>query len=273
MNDNTYQRFAASQRATTDLMIPQMALLARRHSLGVLVIDEIQNISAAKSGGTQKMLNFLGHLMNSIGVPVVLVGTQESIDILSSELMLARRNTGQQGMVLMDHLNKDSKDWELFINGIWRYQWTKEFTELTPELSEVLNDESFGIVDVAVKLFVAAQNKAILRGSAGKREIITPELIRQVSNSNQFRMLKKQLDRLKNPQKRDMADPDFALWDKLKSEYDIKNNLPTRKTLSSNIRNDEIQEEAALVKPKKELNKNEVLERTKQQIVTTNDAY
>lgn len=272
MNDDTYQRFAASTRATTDLMIPQMALLARRHSLGVLVIDEIQNISAAKSGGTEKMLNFLGHLMNSIGVPIVLVGTQESIDILSSKLMLARRNTGQQGMVLMDHLNANSLDWDLFIKGIWQYQWTKEFTTLTPELSEVLNSESFGIIDVTVKLFVAAQNRCILRGNTGKPEIITPELIRYVSNSNQFRMLKKQLERLKNPQKRDMADPDFALWDTLKSDQDIKNSLPSRNSIPIKPK-----EEHAKVKANNKLPKNEpnkiVIESVVEQIVTTDDSY
>ncbi len=52
---------------TTDRMIPQIAILANRHSLGALVIDEIQNISAAKSGGIQKMLNFIVHLVNTIG--------------------------------------------------------------------------------------------------------------------------------------------------------------------------------------------------------------
>ncbi len=53
-------------------MIPQMALIAKRHSLGALIIDEIQNISAAKSGGVQKMLNFIMNLINTIGVPVIL---------------------------------------------------------------------------------------------------------------------------------------------------------------------------------------------------------
>jgi hypothetical protein len=272
MSDNTYQRFAASTRSTTDLMIPQMALLARRHSLGILVIDEIQNISAAKSGGTEKMLNFLGHLMNTIGVPIVLVGTQEAIDVLSSKLMLARRNTGQQGAVLMDHLLGNSMDWSLFMRGIWRYQWTNEFTDLTAELSETLNKESFGIIDVAVKLFVGAQNRAILRGEAGKSETITPEMIRQVANSNQFRMLRKQLDRLRNPQKRDMIDPDFALWDMLRSDCDIKPHLPSRNSIMNNERNDELQTEISIPKAKNDVDKS-IIESVKQQIVSKDDAY
>ena len=57
--ENTFHKFAAGGRATTDQMIPQMAMLAQRHGLGLLVIDEIQNLSAAKSGGAQRMLNFI----------------------------------------------------------------------------------------------------------------------------------------------------------------------------------------------------------------------
>lgn len=49
--DNTYEKIVRSGRATTDQIIPQMAHVAQRHGLGILVIDEIQNLSAAKSGG------------------------------------------------------------------------------------------------------------------------------------------------------------------------------------------------------------------------------
>jgi len=210
--------------------------------------------------------------MNTIGVPVVLVGTQETINIISSKLMLARRNTGQQGMVLMDHLNECSKDWSLFVEGIWQYQWTKEYTELTEELSIVLNKESFGIVDVAVKLFVAAQNRAILEGEIGHLEIITPKLIRQVANSDQFCMLKKQLERLQSPQKRDMADPEFVLWDKLKSYQDRKLGKPKREPDQHSIHNDQLQKEPTKVKQKKKSNL-DLINTVAQQVVTLDDKY
>lgn len=83
--ENTFQKFAASGRATTDQMIPQMAMLAQRHGLGLLVIDEIQNLSAAKSGGAQRMLNFIVQLVNKIGLPVLLVGTPPAIGLLSAD--------------------------------------------------------------------------------------------------------------------------------------------------------------------------------------------
>ena len=45
------------------------------HCLGLLVIDEIQHLNQAKSGGAEKMLNFFLQLMNTLGLPVVLIGT------------------------------------------------------------------------------------------------------------------------------------------------------------------------------------------------------
>lgn len=72
--ENTYEKFASSRNNTVNLMIPRMAMIARRHSLGVLVVDEIQHLSAAKSGGSAEMLNFFVTLVNTIGIPVILIG-------------------------------------------------------------------------------------------------------------------------------------------------------------------------------------------------------
>ena len=60
-------------KRTTDEMLPYIALVAANHYLGVWVIDEIQRLSLAKSGGSEKMLNFFTQLVNSVSVPVVMV--------------------------------------------------------------------------------------------------------------------------------------------------------------------------------------------------------
>jgi hypothetical protein len=52
-----------------------MANVAAVLGLGVLVIDEIQRLNEASSGGAAKMLNFFGQMVNQFSVPVVLVGT------------------------------------------------------------------------------------------------------------------------------------------------------------------------------------------------------
>ena len=181
--DNTYQKFSVGRNATVDSMVPQIALIARRHALGALIIDEIQHLKAAKSGGIEKMLNFIVNLVNIIGIPVILIGTPKALDVLNCELMQARRNSGQQGAVIMDNLKKDSDEWKTLMLGIWHYQWTKNVIPLTKEINDTIYDESLGIVDLAVKLFAMTQLKVI---EIGKDEAITPELIKAEAKSNDF---------------------------------------------------------------------------------------
>lgn len=54
-----YAKNFGNKRVTTDEMIAHMATVAANHGIGVLVIDEIQRLSLAKSGGVERMLNFL----------------------------------------------------------------------------------------------------------------------------------------------------------------------------------------------------------------------
>ena len=154
LGDNTFAKFASGGRTTLDQMIPRMGLMAQRHGLGLLVIDEIQNLSAAKSGGAQRMLNFIVQLVNKIGIPILLVGTPHAIDLLSPDFMSIRRSTGQQGACMLDALESKSNDWNNFTKGIWRYQWTADKTELSVELQDVLYELSYGNIDAAVAFFL-----------------------------------------------------------------------------------------------------------------------
>ena len=191
--ENTFHKFAAGGRATTDQMIPQMAMLAQRHGLGLLVIDEIQNLSAAKSGGAQRMLNFIVQLVNKIGLPVLLVGTPPAIGLLSADLMTIRRSTGQQGMTCLSPLERDTFDWKALVKGIWKYQWTAEKTPLSQELQDELHALSHGNIDAAIKLFMETQRLAIRNGRMGNAEVMTPELLRQASTGDGFRLVLQRL--------------------------------------------------------------------------------
>jgi hypothetical protein len=198
--DNTFPKYACGGRATLDQMIPQMALVAQRHGLGLLVIDEIQNLSAAKSGGAQKMLNFIVQLVNTIGIPVLLVGTPPALDLLSTDLMTIRRSTGQQGACVLKPMESQGSDWSNFVKGLWRYQWTADKTELSAELQDTLHELSYGNIDATVKLYMEVQRLAITMGQAGKPEVITPELLRYAAAGDSFRLVLSRLA-LENGQK------------------------------------------------------------------------
>lgn len=199
LGDNTYNKFASGRNTTTDTMIPRMAQIARRHSLGVLVIDEIQHLSVAKSGGQEKMLNFFVTLVNTIGIPVILIGTSKALPILQGEFRQAKRGSGQQGDVIWENMI-NNEHWELLLEGMWQYQWTKQECELTKELKDVLYDESQGIIDIAVKLYAMAQIRAIATG----KEIITPAIIKQVAEDN-LKLIRPMLLALKSGNKREIA--------------------------------------------------------------------
>src|SRR4030095_3827319 len=70
LGTNYYDRYTSSRR-TVDELLPTMARVAALHCLGMLVIDEIQNLRESSSGGQSQMLNFFVQLENTIGVPFV----------------------------------------------------------------------------------------------------------------------------------------------------------------------------------------------------------
>lgn len=177
LETNYFKKYNTA-RLSANAMLPLMCQIARVSNLGIIIVDEIQHLSSAKSGGAEKMLNYFVTLINTIGVPVVLVGTPKALDILQSEFRQARRGSGQ-GDMIWDRLKKDEQ-FILLLEGLWDYQWTSKIAKLTDEYVDVIYEESQGIIDITIKLFVMAQVRAI---SIGK-ECISVSIIRSVAKEN-----------------------------------------------------------------------------------------
>jgi hypothetical protein len=171
----TYYHNYGNRRRIQDELLSDMATIAANHFIGILVIDEIQRLSLAKSGGADKMLNFFVQLINTIGVPVMLIGTYKAMAVLSGEFSQMRRGTGQ-GDLIWDRMDNDEQ-WKLLLESLWRFQYTKKQCSLTTELSDTLYEETQGITDFAVKVYMFAQERAIDSG----KETITPAIIRSVA--------------------------------------------------------------------------------------------
>lgn len=189
----SYYKKTMKGNSSANTLLPVICQISRRCGLGMLIIDEIQSLSLAKSGGAEKMLNFFMTLINTIGVPVVLIGTNKAMSILQSQFRQARRGSGQGDMFFDRIQNKDEASWNLFIEGVFEYQWVRKPCVITQELSDALYEESQGIFDIAIKLFVMAQVRAI----ATKKEEITPKLIRYIAKEN-LKLVRPMLDALKN---------------------------------------------------------------------------
>lgn len=197
----SYHKNYGGKSNTTDEMLPFMALVAANHGIGVLVIDEIQRLSLAKSGGIEKMLNFFVQLVNTVGVPVTLVGTYKSLSIFDGNFSQMRRGTGQ-GDLVWDRMKND-KEWRLFVKALWRFQYTKNVCSLkeNPQLIEVLYEETQGITDLAVKAYMLAQERVI---EIGKDELISASIIRSVCK-DKFKIIRPALDALKSKNKDALA--------------------------------------------------------------------
>lgn len=230
--DNTFAKFANYSKATIDSMIPQIALIARRHGLGALIIDEIQNVNIAKSGGKEKMLNFIKNLVNTIGVPVIVIGTPDSMNLLSGNLQDARRFSGQQGLTIMEPIPYENPVWNIFLKSIWKFQWTNIETPLTDNISYAIHKNSGGIIGEAIKLYAFVQQSAINRGREYD-EIITSDLIENIANSESFYSEKQKIEQIYSKEQKVIEQ---FKEDKI---YSTKQKLPIN--TKKNVSNEDVQ--------------------------------
>ena len=190
LGTNYFNKFGAT-RNSEDYMLAQVAQIAHTQHLGVLVIDEMQNLAKSRRS-CDEMLNFLVKMNNDIGVPVIRVGTNEAFPILQGNFRNARRGTGE-GSVIWDRMMKDD-EWDFFMEEMWEYQWTKLPTSFSEEINKIFYDESQGIIDIAIKLYKMVQWRAI---SLGVKELISIDLIRQAAKDGLF-LVRPMLDAIRS---------------------------------------------------------------------------
>ena len=180
----SYYSHYCTGRASAMQMIAHRARVTDLHYIGVLVIDEIQKLSKARSQGAQNILDFFVRLINTINTAIVLVGTEEAEPVLSNRFSFARRSGGQGEFNW--HPMEKNEVWSCLLEAVWEYQYTQQPFALTQEFIDVMHEVSGGIPDLAIKTYIAAQTRAV----DNKREIVTPSLIRTVAKQQFPRALK-----------------------------------------------------------------------------------
>lgn len=179
---------------TIALLLEQIEAKMKSSFLGVLVIDEMQNLNLAKAGGADRLLGFLHNLVNNLGIPLLFCANPPFDTLLSKSFKSARRaeSSGYFNVELM----KNDDEWELFVDELWCLQWTNVATPLTPSLSNRLYSLSAGNMDLAVRIYYAAQ-KAII-GSSDER--ITEEVL-ELGASIAVRLTKTLTEELRKKQR------------------------------------------------------------------------
>lgn len=145
-----------SRASTTDMLIGAVSSIAL-NNIGMLVVDEIQNVANSKNG--KSLIGALTQLINNSGISICMVGTPESTVFFEQAMQLARRSVGLQYTTM-----KYDEYFQSFCKIIFKYQFLKNQTEITAAITEWLYEHSAGVVSVVVSLIHDAQEIAILTG-------------------------------------------------------------------------------------------------------------
>lgn len=154
--DSNYYNNALRARATIDMLIGSVSQVALNH-IGLLIVDEIQNVVNSKNGKT--LIGALTQLINNSGISIGMIGTPECEKFFESALQLARRSVGLKYGAMPYDLY-----FETFCKVLLDYQYVHNKAELTAGLTEWLYEHSAGITSVVVSLMHDAQETAILTG-------------------------------------------------------------------------------------------------------------
>lgn len=151
-----YIHAVKSRASTTDMLIGVVSSIAL-NNIGMLVVDEIQNVVNSKNG--KSLIGALTQLINNSGISICMVGTPESTVFFEQAMQLARRSVGLQYTTM-----KYDEYFQSFCKIIFKYQFLKNRTEITAAITEWLYEHSAGVISVVISLIHDAQEIAILTG-------------------------------------------------------------------------------------------------------------
>ena len=152
-----YHESALRARMTTDMLIGSVSQAGLDH-IGLLIVDEIQNVVNSKNG--RNLVGALTQLINNSGISIGMVGTPESAVFFESEMYMARRSLGLQfGSMQYDDYFRD------LCRTLLSYRYVGEPFDITEGMLRWLYEHCGGNVSALVSLIHDAQENAIINGS------------------------------------------------------------------------------------------------------------
>lgn len=193
-----YAETFVKPRSTLESLKMTLVRLMSLHRVGMLVLDEMQNIVNSRKN-REDLFNFIVSLSNSLGVPILFIGTPKLKRFMLSNMRTARR-FASMGSFNWERLTPTTSrkrktergeeiveepdaDWQRFIDVVWRTNVLREDEVYMPrEVEQKLYELTQGVVDFMMKLLILSQMRAMTLSTHNAEipEKLTPRLLEKV---------------------------------------------------------------------------------------------
>lgn len=179
---NRFAADLAKERRDGMKMLDSWRQVATAHFLGVLHLDEVQNLfklatlkkrrgKSAQTGEAPELsvvedqfLKWILILMNSWQVPLLLSGTPDGVSALTRRLSTTERIV-TSGYHVFHHFDssEDSHFATIFLQQLGKYQYLQKKLPVDKELAQLIIEFTGGIQRLIIALWIAAQRVALER--------------------------------------------------------------------------------------------------------------
>ncbi|MFT6909808.1 MAG: nucleoside-triphosphatase THEP1 [Oleiphilaceae bacterium] len=143
-----------------------------RHHVGLLIIDEFQNLQVASLLFRAEMLQFFDALSNQLTIPNIKIGTPDTILLFDTK----GRHKRRIGLILEIMRFAGKKDWDRAMKAIFGFQPINRPIERNEKVEALLKDLTAGVPSILMALWEGCLIEAVKTGS----ETITQTLIKRV---------------------------------------------------------------------------------------------
>lgn len=155
------QAYAAKTVAKMTLL---MGSVATSTSLGMLIVDEFQNLKIAKTEQCVIVFNMFVQMIEEYGVSVVTLCTPALQKLLAAKIAITRKLMGNTTYFPL--MAAGSHEWKHFSEAVWPFCYTSQKGPLTAEISAAWHRASGGNAAFAINAYKLAQEYAITEESS-----------------------------------------------------------------------------------------------------------
>lgn len=186
LGTNEYSRQYASGKGNVDELADRVVQAFKMQFLGLLVLDEVQNLSFTRGDTGERMRNLLIRLANN-GTPTLLMGPPDSLQFLEKEGVSSQleRRMFSGGLFRIDPADSlDDEDGRTIVRGLWRCQIMPNVGDLTTAHLEAYFSYTAFIPKFVAHLHAASQQCALRAGENS----LSPERIEQTAQHDPMLM-------------------------------------------------------------------------------------